>query len=187
MDLTLIDLWLPILASAVAVFTISSLFHLVIGRHRHDWKPVGDEDALMDLLRGQGVAAGMYTWPHCADPKNMDEAFMTKFAKGPSGVLTVHPTGPFSMGAQLAKWFGFSLSCGVVAAYICTATAVDGSAFMPVFQIAGAVSFVCYSWSGIMDSIWKGVPWAITVSYLIDGLIYGLATGAAFGLLWPSA
>ena len=47
MDLTLIDLWLPILASAVAVFTISSLFHLVIGRHRHDWKPVGDEDALL--------------------------------------------------------------------------------------------------------------------------------------------
>ena len=91
------------------------------------------------------------------------------------------------MGKPLSRWFAFSLSCGVVAAYICTTTKGDGSEFMRPFQVAGAVSFVCYSWSGIIDSIWKGVPWNITLKNLGDGLVYGVLTGASFGLLWPSA
>jgi hypothetical protein len=182
----IIDLWLPILVSAIAVFIISFVFHMVIGHHRNDWKAVRDEDALMDLLRGQGLGAGMFMWPHCANPKEMDEAFQAKFAKGPSGMLTLHPPGPFSMGKPLARWFAFSLSCGVVAAYICVTTKVNGGAFMRPFQVAGAVSFVCYSWSGIIDWIWKGMPGSIVVKNLGDGLVYGLVTGAIFGLLWPS-
>ncbi|NRA97488.1 MAG: hypothetical protein HRU14_14925, partial [Planctomycetes bacterium] len=82
MEIGITDFWLPILASAVAVFIISFVFHMVIGHHRNDWKAVGNEDALMDFLRGQGLGAGMYMWPHCANPKEMDEAFQAKFEKG---------------------------------------------------------------------------------------------------------
>ena len=35
---SLADLWLPILLSAVLVFVASSLIHMVLGWHRHDFK-----------------------------------------------------------------------------------------------------------------------------------------------------
>ena len=34
---------------------------------------------------------------------------------------------------------------------------------------------------------WKGVSWGITFKFVIDGLLYGLATGAVFAWLWPAA
>lgn len=183
------DLWLPIVVSAVAVFFMSFLFWMVTGHHKSDWKPVGDEDKLMDTISGLGLGPGMYTWPHCDDPSKMDDAFKAKFEKGPCGWLTILPPGPFTMGPALQRWFLYSLVTGVVTAYICTTTSLThaGMEFMDVFQVAGAVSFICYSWAHIPDSIWKGVPWVVTFKNVIDGLVYGILTGLAFAIMWPSA
>ena len=59
---SLADLWLPILLSAVLVFVASSLIHMVLGWHRHDFKKFGAEDAVMDALRLTGGAFG-WLWP----------------------------------------------------------------------------------------------------------------------------
>ena len=37
-------LWLPILVSAVFVFIVSSIIHMVLKYHRNDYKQLPDED-----------------------------------------------------------------------------------------------------------------------------------------------
>jgi len=34
-------------------------------------------------------------------------------------------------------------------------------------------------------AIWMGKPWRVVLKEAADGLLYGLATGAAFSWLWP--
>ena len=52
---TLVDLWLPILGSAVAVFFISFTMWMVLPHHKGDWKPLPDEDGTMDTTDGEQV------------------------------------------------------------------------------------------------------------------------------------
>jgi hypothetical protein len=43
-----------------------------------------------------------------------------------------------------------------------------------------------YAMGAIPDSIWKGQKWSITLKFVLDGVWYGLVTGATFGWLWPA-
>ena len=49
------------------------------------------------------------------------------------------------------------------------------------------MAFAAYSLSNVVDSIWKGQPWANTVRAVADGTVYALLTGLTFRLLWPAA
>ena len=49
--ISLFALWLPILLSAVAVFILSSIIHLVLGYHRSDVKGLPQEARIMEALR----------------------------------------------------------------------------------------------------------------------------------------
>jgi hypothetical protein len=60
---SLADLWLPIVLSAVLVFVASSLIHMVLGWHRHDFKKFAAEDAVMDALRPFNLGPGDYVAP----------------------------------------------------------------------------------------------------------------------------
>lgn len=41
-----------------------------------------------------------------------------------------------------------------------------------------------YAVANIPESIWRGQAWSATLKYLGDGVLYGLATGAAFAWFW---
>jgi hypothetical protein len=58
---------------------------------------------------------------------------------------------------------------------------------MLVMRITGTVAFAAYGLTNVLDSIWKGQPWANTARSLIDGAIYAVVTGGVFRLLWPAA
>ena len=45
------ELWLPVVLSAVAVFIVSSLIHMVIGYHKGDFKTLPAEDDVMAVLQ----------------------------------------------------------------------------------------------------------------------------------------
>ena len=47
----LLSLWLPILLSAVVVFVISSLIHMVFKWHASDYNALANEDAVRDAIR----------------------------------------------------------------------------------------------------------------------------------------
>jgi hypothetical protein len=59
----LMSLWLPILISAVAVFIVSSVIHMVLGYHANDFKSLPSEKAMLDDLRKQNIPLGDYVFP----------------------------------------------------------------------------------------------------------------------------
>jgi hypothetical protein len=42
-----------------------------------------------------------------------------------------------------------------------------------------------YGLGPVVNSIWKGQPWSVTLKEIFDGLVYGMLTAGTFGWLWP--
>ncbi len=184
----LTQLWLPILVAAAFVFVVSAILHMATPLHKDECRKVVDEDALRAVLGKQALAPGDYMIPR---PENMKDfcspAMMEKYRQGPVAVLTVLPPGPPRMGRSLIQWFVFSVVVGMFAGYLAWFTLGAGAAYLSVFRVTGTVAFAGYAFSTVCESIWRGRLWGTTVKYLFGGLLYALATGGAFGWLWPSA
>ena len=61
--LTLTDLWLPTIVSAAAVWIASAIAWMAMPHHKGDFKALPNENALMDAVRAQNVAPGVYGFP----------------------------------------------------------------------------------------------------------------------------
>jgi len=180
------DLWLPIVLSAVAVFIVSSIIHMVLPYHRSDYKKLPNEDSLLDAMRKESLAPGTYFFPYVPSHKEMNSpAVVEKYKKGPVGLLTVIPSGPPAMPKFLLKWFLYCLGVGFFVAYLTGRTVAPGAEYLAVFRVAGTVAFLGYAGAHATDSIWKGQPWSTTLKHMFDGLVYGLFTAGVFGWLWP--
>jgi hypothetical protein len=182
---SLTSLWLPILLSAVFVFVMSSLLHMVLPWHRTDYSKVPNEDAVSAALRGFSIPPGDYMMPRPDTRAEMaSPEFAEKVKKGPMVVMTVMPAG-MSMAGNLAQWFGFLVVVSLFAAYITSRTVGAGAASMRVVQLAAATAFVAYGVGLWPMSIWYRRSWGTTFKSTVDGLIYGLITGATLAWLWP--
>ncbi len=184
--ISVLSLWLPILLSAVLVFVVSSILHMVLTYHRADHKALPREAERLAALRGDDLKPGLYHFPHCTSPKEMGTPEMQqKLAQGPVGLLTVMPNGPMSMGKYLTTWFVFNVLVSFFVAYLTGRTVISGADYLAVFRVAGATAFMTYGLGGLVGSIWMGVPWSNSIRGMIDGLIYALVTAGTFAWLWP--
>lgn len=182
----LLDLWLPILLSAVFVFIASSILHMFIPIHKNDCKALPNEDAALDAIRASNPAPGEYMFPHCADMKEMASEEMTaKYARGPVGFMIISPTGTPSMGKPLTQWFLLCIATSLLCGLLGSMTMMAGAEFGTVMKFMTIASFGMYGMSSVTNSIWKCVPWNTTMKFLFDGLVYALVTGASFAWLWP--
>ena len=68
---SIVSLWLPILLSAVLVFILSSIIHMVLNYHRNDFIKVPGEDDVMDSLRKFNIPPGDYVIPCAGSSKEM--------------------------------------------------------------------------------------------------------------------
>lgn len=179
----ILELWLPILVSAIVVFMMSALVWTVLPWHKTDFSPVDDEEAVRQSLGG--TAPGYYMVPFCksqGDFKN--EAVAKKFEDGPIAYITVVPNGMPNMGMYMVKSFFYNLFVGVLCAYFVTRTIAAGAPYLEVFRIAGTAAFLAYGVAFIQESIWFGRPWSLTIKNLIDAFLYALLTGGVFGWLY---
>ena len=184
----LTDLWLPILLSAVFVFIVSSILHMVIPIHRGDFKKLPGEEHLRSEMRAQGVQPGEYMFPHAGSMKEMGTPeHVEKRKLGPVGFLTVMPSGECKMGKSLVQWFLYSVLISVFTAYIAHHALGVGASYLAVFRLTGTVAVLAYATSNISNSIWKGSRWSTTLKFIFDGIVYGLVTAGTFGWLWPDA
>jgi len=180
------SLWLPILVSAVVVFVLSWLIHMLLKYHHSDFRKLTNEDAVMEALRKFDIPPGDYMMPCGSGPQSMkDPAFLDKFKKGPVAVMTFMPPGQMAMGKSLAQWFIYCALVSLFAAYITCHAVAAGAEYLQVFRFAGCTAFVGYSLGLWQDSIWYKRKWSTTVKYTIDGLLFGLFTGGVFGSMWP--
>jgi hypothetical protein len=180
------SLWLPIVVSAVLVFVVSSLMHMVLKFHQKDYKKLPNEDEALAVLRKATLPPGLYHFPHCAEMKEMGSPEMkAKLEQGPVGFLAILPSGPPAMGKFLGIWFGYLLLVGFFLAYVAGRSLGAGTDYLAVFRLVGAVAFMTYGLSEIVQSVWRGAPWSNTFRGMFDGLLYALVSAGAFGWLWP--
>jgi hypothetical protein len=186
--MTIASLWLPVIVSTIAVFVLSSLAHMVLKHHRHDYRGLPNEDAVAEAVRKGGAAPGVYFIPHCPDHAQMKEpAVIKKFADGPVASLTVMKSGVPALAKHLAQWALLCLLISFIAAYVARHTLADGADGLEVMRITGTVAFVGYAFGYLQGSIWEGIPWTNSLRGIADAAVYALATGLLFRLLWPAA
>lgn len=186
MHVGILQLWLPILLSAVIVFVASSIIHMVLPFHKSDYRKLPDEEKVMDALRSAGVSPGrMYYFPYTSHKEMNSPAMVEKFKRGPIGGLVIRPTGVPAMGKFLVQWFLYCVVVGIFVAYLTGRTRPAGSSYLEVFRVAGTSAFLGYSVALIQDAIWKAEDWVVTCKHVVDGFIFALLTAGTFGWLWP--
>jgi hypothetical protein len=179
------SLWLPILLSAVFVFVLSSIVHMVLQYHRNDFGGLPSETEVMDALRKFGIPPGDYMMPRAGTPEAMrSPEFLEKYKKGPVAIMTILESGTPSMTGNLVLWFLYCVVVGVFAAYVAGHTLPSDASYLSVFRIAGTTAFAGYALSQLQNSIWYKRKWGTTLKVMFDGLLYALVTGGTFGWLW---
>jgi len=179
-------LWLPILLSAVIVFVVSSIIHMVLPWHKTDYPKVPNEDRVRDALRPLAIPPGDYMIPRPLSMQEMKSPeFIEKLNQGPVMVVTVMPNGPGSMAKNLVLWFLYCVVVGFFASYIASRALPPGAPYLRVFQFAGVTAFIGYALALWQMSIWYRRDWSTTIKSTVDGFIYALLTAGTFGWLWP--
>jgi hypothetical protein len=180
------SLWAPILLSAVFVFVLSSLIHMVLGYHANDYGKVPSEDETMAALRKLGIPPGDYFIPKANSSKDMkNPEFLKKVEAGPVGILTILPPGGFAMGKRLVMWFLYSIVVSAIAGHVAGCLLAPGTPYRTVFHVVGWVAFAGYALALWQYSIWHGIKWSTTIKMTFDGLLFALLTAGTFGWLWP--
>ncbi len=142
----IISHWLPIVLSAVAVFIISSVIHMVFTYHNSDFSKLPSEAEVMDDLRKANLPPGNYMMPYASTNKERQtQEYIDKMNKGPVAFIRVFPTGQFKMGGTLFQWFVYCIVAGVFAAYIAGHSLPSDASYLQVLRIAGASAFAGYT------------------------------------------
>jgi hypothetical protein len=178
-------LLLPALLSAVLVFLVSSLIHMLTPWHAGDFQKLPNEDGVLSALRPFNLQPGNYVAPRPAGMKDMGTPeFQAKVKQGPSVMLRVM-SGQTGMGQQLTLWFLYALLVALFAGFITSKCVQSGAPYTVVFKFIGAITFGAYAIGLWQESIWYQRPWVVTLKATIDGAIYACVTAGAFGWLWP--
>ncbi len=180
----LVHLWLPIVVSAVVVFVLSAASHMALPWRRNEWGRITEFEALQASLRG--LHPGLYAFPAAPDPKQqMTRAWMERWAKGPSGWLTVAPAEPIRMGRNMAMSLVAYLVVASLAAYVAWHALGAAAHGRAVFRLVGTLGFMSFGVGTVFESIWYHRPWRAYASDVVDAILSGLVMAAAFAWLWP--
>ncbi len=182
------QVWLPILGSAIGVFVASSLVHMVLKWHNSDYRRLSNEDEVRAVLRSSASSPGMYFVPHMLDMKEMQKPEnIQKFVEGPVAMITIRPSGKPSMGKPLLQWFLLNLFVSVIAGYIATKMLMPGAGFLAICRPVATITFMSYAAGSIATGIWGGKSWPSVTKEVLDAAIYATVAACVFAWLWPAA
>jgi hypothetical protein len=179
----LAQLWLPIVVSAVLVFVLSAASHMVLPWHKGEWGRLAAQDQLQAVLAG--VKPGQYGFPAAPDQKQqMSKEWQERWAKGPSGWITIATPGPMNMGKKMGLSFLAFLFIAFADAYVAAHALGPAPHYLAVFRIVGAVGFLTLGVAPVFTSIWYDRPWRAWGADLLDAILFSLAMAGVFGWLW---
>lgn len=180
----LTSLWLPVLLAAAGVWIASAIGWMAINHHAKDQQPLPAEDRFLDALRAMKIPPGLYRFPWSATHAEAQTPEMQrKWKEGPTGL--VHIWGPISMPRCMLLSFLVYLLASVLVAYVGAVALPAGSSFLHVLRVLGTVGILTYCVGGVPHGIWFQQPGRAMAMNFVDGVIYGLMTGAIFAILWP--
>jgi hypothetical protein len=184
---TFVQLWLPILLSAAAVWVVSTILGMPFLHHKNDRVGLSpaEEDAFIGFLRTNGIRPGNYLFPDFRMREAMEsEKVKRALEGGPVGHLSLWRP-PLSMGGKLAATFIVYLVVSGVIAYLASITLPREAGFGAVFRVVGTAGVLAYCFSFIPSAIWFGAYRRAIVAGVFDGIVLGLITGAIFAWRWP--
>lgn len=182
----LTHLWLPILLSSAAVWIASAIIWMALPHHKNDWDALPDEKGFFEALDSLAIPPGNYGFPDCKDHARMkDPEVKRRWEAGQAGMIRIW--GKVSMGRNMLLTFLVYLVVSSVIAYLGWSAIGPTAHFGKAMQVMGTAGVLAYTFAFIPNGIWFGqYPRAILMC-MIDGVVYGLITGAIFAGLWPAA
>ena len=181
----LLQLLLPIVLSAVAVFLASSVVHMVLPHHRSDFAKIPSEDEVMDAMRKFSPPHGDYIIPHPPNRAMKDPVYLEKVNKGPIMIMTVMPNRFGEMGKLLGIWFVYLLIVMGLAAHVTGRVVGIGAPSRDVFHTISLFVFAAMALALVQNSIWYARKWSSTFKSLVDSVVYAVIAGGIFVWLWP--
>jgi hypothetical protein len=182
MQTPMLALWLPIVLSGVALFFASWLAWMVMPHHTKEWQGLPNEDAFLAALKSAGVPAGQYVFPHCKPEDWKSEAFQEKMKSSPNGNM-VFWQGPCNMGKNMLLTVIFFIVVSFAIAYLAAMAIPPTNDRWFIFRFVGTAGILVYASANVLNGIWFGRK---MLGDFLDGLAYGLITGAIFAALWPT-
>ncbi|TWT78064.1 hypothetical protein Pla123a_08530 [Posidoniimonas polymericola] len=184
MDLSLTDLWLPILLSGVATHIASTVAWTVLPHHKPEFKGLGaTEEKLVDLLQADQVGPGQYMLPYCNDMKEAGEPAFQEKQRRCTGMLSVYDR-PVNMGAAIFKTLAFFLVAAFVIGYLASIGLPRGAASIDVLRFVTTAGLLAHCFARFPAVYWFPQKTAMS---LLDGAAYAAVTGLLFTVLWPAA
>lgn len=187
MDVSITQLWLPILIATVCVFFASSIIWMLLPYHKPDIKAIPNEAEFDEAINKLGIAPGFYMYPNCQNAKDMkSEAFKARWESGPWGTINVMGHQPnFAM--NLLKTFIAYGLITVMVAYISGMALGPGADYMNVFRVVATAGILGHCMGALAGSFFLGTPTRFIVTCFIDGVIFALITAGVFASMWPAA
>ncbi|MFK7759798.1 MAG: hypothetical protein AB8C13_07625 [Phycisphaerales bacterium] len=185
--ISIVELWLPILVSAVAVFFASSIIWMILPYHKKDIRFMPSEDEFSKAIDQLNIEPGLYMYPNCADPKEMkSDAFVAKWKSGPWGTITVMGSPP-NFAKNLLKTFVSYLAITAMCGYLASMSLSAGADSMMVFRFVGTAAILGFCMGSFAGDFFLGKPARFIFTSFIDGLIFAFITAGVFCIMWPNA
>lgn len=175
-DVSLLELWLPIVAAGLATHVLSTIAWIALPHHKPEWKhlrlggPVGAAIRAENLTRGEQYVLTDAEAEGDPDPGK---------CRGMLILWNHTPSMGFNIGMTLAFFFFAAATIG----YLASIALVKETSQLDVFRFAATAGFLTHAMGGAPTVIWFRRKFLMD---FIDGVAFALATGASFALLWPS-
>ena len=180
--MSVFELWIPIVASGIAVHVLSTLAWTVLPHHRPEWQKLPVEDAFQDLIADQKVPAGQYMIPFAASGKECNSEEYAAKDKKCRGMLVLWATPP-NMGKAIGFTLLYFLFSSFLIGYLASIALAPGATFVRVFQFVFTTALLTFCAAHFPHVFWFRRKIAME---LLDGLVFALASGTIYGLLWPA-
>lgn len=175
---------LPGILGGIAVFIWSFISHMVLPIGEMGVKTVtANDDAIISTMKSNMTEPGFYMLPGI-DMKTasaeQQTAWQAKWQAGPTAIVVYSPNGSEAMSAgQLLRQLSFQILCGLLAAFIISATAgsIVTRAVMVMFM--GLFAWLTVN---VPQWNWYGFPVSFTLGQGIDHVIGWLIGG--FVIAW---
>lgn len=181
--ISLVELWLPVLLSGVAVFICGFLSWLVFPHHKKDWVSLENEDAFFGAIKDLGIKPGEYMFPWCHGIEK--EVAHQRYGAGPWGTFYLQDKQPKFV-RNLLLTLAFDLFVGVLVAYVASMTLDVGTDSMKVFRVVSVCAFMAHCMGLFPHYVFTSRRMPAIFAAFLDGLVYALVTGGIFAWLWPA-
>jgi hypothetical protein len=185
---TMPALLIPVALSAIAAFFASFVLWVMLPHHKGDYRPLPDEQAVLNALGEQALEPAFYVLPFAHSQKAMtDPGFREKVRLGPAAnLIVVPPESRLSMTRALWRQFAFYLVAFALVAYLARLALPAGEDYLVVFRFVGTAAWATLGFGVIPNSIFWGFPWPQTWKTLADTFLISLVVAGVFGWLWPA-